>query len=54
MRANELSQRAWAGVRAHYSVARMADRALEVYRELARGAGTSERREGVVLGAGSA
>lgn len=54
VRANELSQRAWAGVRAHYSVARMADRALEVYRELARGAGTSERREGVMLEAGIA
>ena len=36
--AAELSAAGYAGVRQHYTVARMADRALEVYEDVAAGA----------------
>jgi glycosyltransferase involved in cell wall biosynthesis len=42
----ELAERALAGVREHYGVARMADRALEVYEELAAGSRQDPRSGG--------
>jgi glycosyltransferase involved in cell wall biosynthesis len=36
--ASELGRKGAAGVREHYNVARMADRALEVYEQISRGA----------------
>jgi glycosyltransferase involved in cell wall biosynthesis len=42
--ASELSARAFEGVRRHYTVAQMADRALEIYGEVAAGVGARETK----------
>jgi glycosyltransferase involved in cell wall biosynthesis len=48
-RAAELARNGAAGVRAHYSVARMADRALEVYESVVRGAEVDASRAAQVV-----